>query len=93
MFCFLNMLIYENSVDKGEKLSIIIDEGNLIQLLIQMCIHIMEADTMSELIRVETGAIQAQAALSEELYLRFVSFIDAKEKGHCYRRSRWRIHR
>lgn len=37
-----------------------------------------EADTMSELIRVETGAIQAQAALSEELYLRFVSFIDAK---------------
>ena len=33
---------------------------------------------MSELIRVETGAIQAQAALSEELYIRFVSFIDAK---------------
>lgn len=35
---------------------------------------------MSELITVETGAIQAQAALSEELYIRFVSFLDAKEK-------------
>lgn len=40
----------------------------------------MEAETMSEIIRVETGAIQAQAALSEELYLRFVTFIDAKPK-------------
>ena len=35
---------------------------------------------MSELIRVETGAVQEQAALSEDMYLRFVSFIDAKEK-------------
>ena len=48
------MLIYENSVDKNEKVSIIVGEDNLIQLLIQMCIHIMEADTMSEFIRVET---------------------------------------
>lgn len=39
--------------------------------------HKTEADTMSEMIRVETGAVQAQA-LSEELYLRFVSYIDAK---------------
>lgn len=77
---FFNVLIYENSVDKNEKVSIIVGEDNLIQLLIQMCIHITEADTMSELIRVETGALQAQAALSEELYLRFVSYIDAKEK-------------
>lgn len=35
---------------------------------------------MSELIKVETGAVQEQAALSEEMYIRFVSFIDAKEK-------------
>ena len=36
---------------------------------------------MSELIRIEKDeTIQAQAALSEELYLRFVSFIDASEK-------------
>lgn len=35
---------------------------------------------MSELIRVETGSVKEQAALSEELYLRFVSFIDAKDK-------------
>lgn len=33
---------------------------------------------MSELITVSGGAVQTQAALSEELYLRFVSFIDAK---------------
>ena len=35
---------------------------------------------MSEIIRVESGAIQAQTALSEDLYIRFVSFIDAKPK-------------
>ena len=36
---------------------------------------------MSELIRVESGAIRAGApVLSEDSYLRFVSFIDAKEK-------------
>ena len=35
---------------------------------------------MSEIIRVENTAVQAQAALSEDLYLRFVSFIDAKPK-------------
>ena len=43
-----------------------------------MCIHTMEAETMSEIIRAESRAIQTQAALPEELYLRFVSFIDAK---------------
>lgn len=35
---------------------------------------------MNELVIAETGAIQAQEPLSEELYLRFVHFIDAKEK-------------
>ena len=35
---------------------------------------------MSEIIRVENTAVQAQAALSEDLYIRFVSFIDAKPK-------------
>lgn len=35
---------------------------------------------MNELITMEAGAVQAQTALSEELYLRFVSFIDAKPK-------------
>lgn len=40
----------------------------------------MEAEMMSELIRTETGALQAQAGITEELYLRFVSFIDAKPK-------------
>ena len=34
---------------------------------------------MSELIRVESGAVQAQA-LTEELYIRFVNYIDAKPK-------------
>ena len=33
---------------------------------------------MSEIIRAESGAIQAQGVLSEELYFRFVAFIDAK---------------
>jgi len=33
---------------------------------------------MSEIIIANSGAIQTQAALPEELYLRFVSFIDAK---------------
>lgn len=36
---------------------------------------------MSEMIRAEAGAIQAQAELTEGLYLRFVSFIDAKPKS------------
>lgn len=35
---------------------------------------------MNELVIADTGAIQAQEPLSEELYLRFVHFIDAKEK-------------
>lgn len=35
---------------------------------------------MSELIRVENGAIREHGALSEDMYLRFVSFLDAKEK-------------
>ncbi len=35
---------------------------------------------MNEIIRAEAGAVQAQTALPEELYLRFVSFIDAKPK-------------
>ena len=82
------MLIYENSVDKNEKVSIIVGKDNLIQILIQMCIHIMEAETMDEISRVETGALQAQTALSEELYLRFVFFIDAKEKTvQTYKRA------
>ena len=43
--------------------------------------HKTEAEIMSELIRVESGAIRAGApVLSEDSYLRFVSFIDAKEK-------------
>ena len=65
-----------------KKSLIIQSEGNLIQLHIhiQMCIHITEAGKMSELIRVENGTIREQGALSEDMYLRFVSFIDAKEK-------------
>ncbi len=35
---------------------------------------------MSEIIRVENGTIREQGALSEDMYLRFVSFIDAKGK-------------
>lgn len=35
---------------------------------------------MKELITVETGALQSQAALTEEMYLRFTAFLDAKEK-------------
>lgn len=35
---------------------------------------------MSELIKVEAGAIQAQATLTDDTYLRFVRFIDAKPK-------------
>lgn len=35
---------------------------------------------MSELIRAEAGSIQAKAGLSEDLYIRFVNYIDAKPK-------------
>jgi len=35
---------------------------------------------MNELIIAQTGALQAQGTVSEDMYLRFVSFIDAKEK-------------
>ena len=35
---------------------------------------------MNELIKVDTGAVQAQGMVSEDMYLRFVSFIDAKPK-------------
>lgn len=35
---------------------------------------------MNALIKVNTGEVQAQGTLSEDIYLRFVSFIDAKPK-------------
>ena len=47
-----------------------------------MCIHTIGGGNMSEIIRTEAGTITApQAGISEATYLRFVSFIDVKEKS------------